>query len=47
MNYQKSIPYYHDGNGWVERVNSTIRTAIKKETGCLKIWLKNAIGKLK
>ncbi|MGL6119850.1 MAG: hypothetical protein ACRC0V_05030, partial [Fusobacteriaceae bacterium] len=38
-----NIPYYHQGNGRVERANRTIREAIKKTAGSLKIKLQGII----
>ena len=36
-------PYYHQGNGRIERANRTIRNALKKTKGMLKIKLKKII----
>ena len=38
-----TIPYYHQGNGRIERANRTIRTALKKTPGLLRIKLKKVI----
>ncbi|MGL5708136.1 MAG: reverse transcriptase domain-containing protein [Aeromonas sp.] len=38
-----SIPYYHQGNGRIERANRTIREAIKKTPGLLKVKLEGII----
>ena len=40
VKHEFSIPYYHASNGRVERVNRTIRDAIKKVKGILKVKLK-------
>lgn len=38
-----AVPYYHDSNGRVERANRTIRDALKKTAGPLKLRLRNAV----
>lgn len=38
-----SIPYYHPSNGRVERVNRTLRTALKKTKGPIKVELQRII----
>jgi hypothetical protein len=38
-----NIPYYHQGNGRIERANRTIREAIKKTAGSLNIKLQGII----
>lgn len=39
-----SIPYYHQSNGRVERANKTLREALKKTPGVLKIKLKQIVS---
>lgn len=41
--HEFSIPYYHQSNGRVERVNRTLRTAINKTRGPLRRKLKNVV----
>jgi hypothetical protein len=43
INHIYSIPYYHKSNGRVERVNRTIRTALKKSGGTPKAKLNKII----
>lgn len=38
-----SIPYYHESNGRVERVNRTLRESLKKNKGSLKIILDQVV----
>lgn len=40
-----SIPYYHESNGRVERVNRTVREACKRNKGLLRKKLKNIVDK--
>ena len=39
-----SVPYYHESNGRIERANRTIRNALKKTKGPLKIKLHRALA---
>jgi hypothetical protein len=43
IEHKFSIPYFHQSNGRIERVNRTIREAIKRTPGILKIKLKTII----
>jgi transposase InsO family protein len=36
IDHQFSVPYYHQGNGRVERVNRTLRTALMKTKGSIR-----------
>ena len=45
INRKFSIPYYHQGNGRIERLNRTIRDSLKKGTGNMRVRVKKALEK--
>jgi hypothetical protein len=38
-----SVPFYHQSNGRIERLNRTIRNGLKKSRGCIKVMLQKVI----
>ena len=38
-----SVPYYHQSNGGVERVNRTLRDAFRKCNGPVKVWISRIV----
>jgi hypothetical protein len=45
IEHKFSVPYYHQGNGRVERANRTLRTALMKTKGSIKVKLKDVVDK--
>lgn len=45
VEHYKTVPYYHQGKDRVERVNRTLRLAIVKTKGCVRIKLGAIVDK--